>query len=122
MKTPRGFTVIELMVVLAIIAMLVTVAAPRYIRYVDESREAVLRHDLRAMREALDRFHADKGRYPNALAELVEQRYLRDIPKDPMTELANWVLVPPADGMNGIADIRSSARGKAADNTSYAAW
>lgn len=120
---PRGFTVIELVVVLAVIALLLSIVAPRYVHSVDGAREAVLRHDLKTMRDAIDRFVADHGRHPEGLAELVTRRYLRDVPEDPLTGLATtWVLLPPADGSPGVADVRSGAPGTAADNTRYAAW
>jgi general secretion pathway protein G len=118
----RGFTLIELMVVMAIIAMLVTLAMPRYVHSLDKARDAVMRHDLRAMRDAIDQFVSDRNRYPVSLSELVEQRYLRELPHDPVTDSsATWVLVPPPDSAlgEGVYDVRSGAIGTSHDGVSY---
>lgn len=122
----RGFTVIELLVVLAALALLLSVAAPRYVQHVDRARDTALRHNLHAMRDAIDKFYSDQGRYPKELPELVERRYLRAIPVDPVTSRADtWVAVPPragnADG-EGVFDVRSGAREIASDGSSYASW
>ena len=107
---PRGFTLIELMVVLAIIALLVTLVAPHYAGRVTRAEEAVLRADLNAMREALDRHYADVGRYPDSLHDLVAKRYLRSIPGDPLTQSsATWLTVPPADTRMGAVAASQAA-------------
>ena len=85
----RGFTLIELLVVLAIIGGLVAIAVPRYLHRVDLAKETVLASDLATMREAVDKFFGDTGRYPANLEELVARRYLRKIPPDPITERAD---------------------------------
>ena len=91
-----GFTLIELLVVMAIIATLLSIVAPRYFNSLDRSKETVLRQDLGVMRDAIDKFYSDTGNYPGELAELVEKRYLRAVPVDPLTEsAATWVAVPP---------------------------
>lgn len=120
----RGFTVIELLVVMAVISLLAAVAAPRYFRHLDHAREVALRESLVRMRQAIDQFHADHGRYPVALQELVERRYLRSVPVDPMTERADtWKPVPaPPPLAAGVFDVRSGAAERAADGTAYAAW
>ena len=120
----RGFTVVELLVVLAVIAVLASVAAPRYLRHLSQAQEVALRQSLVTMREAIDHFHADQGRYPASLQELVAQRYLRALPVDPLTARSDsWVLVSPASRQPGqLADVRSGAEGQAADGTPYAAW
>lgn len=121
---PSGFTVIELLVVLAAIGLLLAVAAPRYVQHVDAAREVALKHNLRALREAIDRYRADHGRYPDALQDLVTARYLRQIPEDPIAQRKDgWRTLPPADGLPGrVHDVRSAAPGKAADGSDYAAW
>lgn len=120
----RGFTLVELLVVMAIIAMLLTLAVPRYVRSLQRSREAVLHEDLSAMRESIDRFHGDTGKYPPTLAVLVEKRYLRNIPVDPILRTAEkWVVSnsdDPEDG--GVKDVRSGAEGAGEDGTPYASW
>ncbi len=109
----RGFTLIELLVVMAIIALLLTIGLPRYFGSIDKSKDMALRENLKILRMNLDRFYADKGRFPNALSELVEQKYLRAVPLDPITESStSWILVAPADGDgDGVADVKSGAPG-----------
>ncbi|MEP6502031.1 MAG: prepilin-type N-terminal cleavage/methylation domain-containing protein [Betaproteobacteria bacterium] len=121
----RGFTLIELLVVLAIIGTLLTIALPKYLHSVARSREAVLHQDLRVMRTAIDQFLADSGRYPASLDELVERRYLRSLPDDPVTESARtWVAVAPPQelGATGVYDVRSGARGESLEGTPYEQW
>jgi general secretion pathway protein G len=121
-RGPRGFTLIELMVVMTIIALLVTLAMPRYVHSLDKTRDAVLRHDLRAMRDAIDQFLSDRNRYPASLSELVEMRYLREMPRDPVTESkSTWVTVPPPDSSmgEGVYDVRSGAPGTSHDGVLY---
>ncbi len=120
----RGFTLIELLVVLAIVSTLLLLVAPRYFQSVDQAREAVLRDNLRTVRDVIDKFHADNGRYPEALDELVEKKYLRALPVDPITEsTATWQLVPVPEGYKGtVSSIRSGATGAAADGTKFADW
>jgi len=121
----RGFTLMELMVVMAIIASLMTLALPRYFHSVDRSREAVLRQDLHIMRDAIDKFLADRGRYPLTLEELAEKRYLRKVPADPVTESpSTWVVVAPPEGeaREGVYDVRSGAPGRSLDGEAYENW
>jgi general secretion pathway protein G len=109
----EGFTLVELMVVLAVIALLVSIVAPRAIGGVARAEEAVLRQDLAVMRDALDKHYSDAGRYPAALQDLVAKRYLRNIPVDPITRSsATWIPVAPADPEQGtVYDVRSGAPG-----------
>jgi len=121
----RGFTLIELLVVMAIIATLLAIAAPRYFKSLDRARDAALRETLFVTREAIDKFYSDNGRYPEELGELVNKRYLRKLPVDPVTEKPDtWVLVPPPDseGRGQIYDVRSGASGAGADGTTYGDW
>lgn len=120
----RGFTLIELVVVMAIVSLLLTIAAPRYFHSIDRSKEAVLKANLSATRDALDKFHADTGRYPDQLAELVDKHYLRTLPWDPIAESSEaWVLVAPTGGQTGaVYNISSGALGTGADGTPYADW
>ena len=119
----RGFTLIELLVVMAALGLLLSLAAPRYFDHVDRTREAVLRNNLTALRQSIDRFHADRGRYPEELAELVRLRYLREVPLDPVVDRADaWVLVRPAGQTTGVYEVRSSANGRARDGSVYASW
>jgi general secretion pathway protein G len=119
-----GFTLIELLVVLAVIATLLTMALPRYFTSLEKSREVALQQNLALMRESLDKYYADKGKYPAALNELVSARYLRSMPLDPITESdTTWISVPPAQpDMGGVQDVRSGAQGTALDGTEYQKW
>lgn len=109
---------------MAIIAILVTIAVPRYFSSVDRSKEAVLRSNLATVREAIDKYYGDRGRYPDSLQDLVSQHYLRALPRDPITDsTATWILIPPADPTKGrVYDIKSGAPGKARDGTEYRSW
>lgn len=123
----RGFTLIELLVVMAIIATLLAIAAPRYFDHVERAREASLRQSLAVMRDALDKYKADTGRFPHELAELADRRYLRSIPRDPITESStSWIVITEAatggaDG-GGIRDVHSGAEGSGMDGSPYADW
>lgn len=117
-----GFTLIELLVVMAVIATLLTLAIPRYFASVDRSKEAVLRENLNTVRDAIDKFHADRGRYPDSLPDLVAKRYLRSVPMDPIAESDTaWVVVPPPQGVGdgAVYDIRSGAQGNTLDGKAY---
>jgi general secretion pathway protein G len=120
----RGFTLVELLVVLAIIAVLLSIAAPRYSGSVDRAKEAVLRENLASLRDALDKHYGDTGQYPLKLEDLVTKRYLRRVPLDPVTDSsATWILVPPFDpDKGGIADVRSGSREKARNGTFHKEW
>ena len=120
-----GFTLIELIVVMAIVALLVSIAAPRYFRSVDRARENSLRTSLGVMRDAIDQFEADKGRYPDSLNELVSARYLRSVPTDPLTDSAStWILLTPTSptARGKVYDIRSGMAGRASDGRLLADW
>ena len=125
-RTPlqRGFTLIELLVVMMIIGTLLSIAVPRYFRTLAHARETVLRQDLAILREAIDKYYADLGQYPDTLAALADKRYVRSLPVDPYTKLADsWTLVQSDDPDHpGIKDVHSGASETAADGTPFAAW
>jgi general secretion pathway protein G len=120
----RGFTLVELLVVMAIIATLLTLAVPRYFGSLEKAREAVLQEDLASLRDALDKFFSDTGAYPTSLEDLVQRKYLRSIPVDPITESATtWVIVPPDDHRRGgVFNVKSGAEGQARNGSSYRDW
>lgn len=119
----RGFTIIELLVVMTLIALLLSIAAPRYFRHIDQTKETVLRENLRAMRDAIDKFRTDKGTYPAALNDLVTERYLRTVPEDPITERQDsWVIVPPREGERLVFDVHSGASGNSRNGRPYASF
>lgn len=120
----RGFTLIELLVVMAIVALLLSIAGPRYFGSVDKSRETVLKQNLALMRDAIDKYYGDNGRYPELLEDLVTKKYLRRIPPDPITDSATtWTVVAPADRNKGaVYDIRSGAPDTGRDGSAYSTW
>lgn len=120
----RGFTLIELVVVMAIISLLLTFALPRYFDGLERAREAALKQDLKTMRDAIEQFQADQGKYPDTLEDLVTSRYLRAIPVDPLTEsIETWIIIPPQEpGQGAVYDIRSGAEGQASDGADFASW
>lgn len=124
MDRHSGFTLIELLVVMAIIATLLSLAMPRYFHSIDKSKEAALHADLDGMRDAIDKYYGDTGKYPDTLNDLVDKKYLRSIPPDPMTGSSqSWIPVPPDDlEKGGVYDIKSADKGKASDGTEYANW
>jgi general secretion pathway protein G len=116
----RGFTLIELLVVMAIISTLLTIATPRYFSHLQRAREAALRETLFVVRDSIDKFHADTGRYPQELDELVSKHYLRRLPVDPVSESAvSWIIVPPPDELAGVWDLKSGVGGESGP---YADW
>ena len=108
-----GFTLIELLVVLAVVATLLTLSLPRYFGSLERSKEAVLKENLYQMREAISRYYADKGRYPETLDSLVADKYLRAVPLDPLTDsTTTWLVVLAEDPQKGgVTDVRSGAPG-----------
>lgn len=123
----RGFTLLELMIVISIIVILAAVALPMMKQNLQSAREATLRNDLFELRRTIDRYAADKGKLPQSLDELVEAEYIREIPVDPMTREKNWTVVMgtdhnSADESQGVKDVRSSAEGTGLDGTAYSEW
>lgn len=122
-RRKRGFTLIELLVVMAIIATLLTIVTPRYFASVDRAKETVLKQNLSILRDAIDKYYADTGNYPDDLNQLVEERYIRDIPVDPITGEDVWGQTPPPDEeMEGVFDIYSTSNQQALDGTFYEKW
>lgn len=123
-RQASGFTLIELLVVMAVIATLLTLAMPRYFASLEKSREAVLQANLTLLRQTLDKYYGDKGKYPDALGELVDSKYLRSVPADPITESnRTWIIVPPPQPeMGGVYDVKSGAEGTARDGSAYLDW
>lgn len=119
-----GFTLVELLVVMAVIALLLSIAVPRYFSSVEKSREAVLRENLSLTRQALDKYYGDNGIYPETLDQLVSKKYLRSLPLDPITDSnATWVIISPDVPEKGVVfDLRSGATGNARDGTAYKDW
>ncbi|MGE0406899.1 MAG: type II secretion system protein [Candidatus Korobacteraceae bacterium] len=125
----RGFTIIELMVVISIMLILISVAAPIFSQSVIRARESVLRQNLFAMRVSIDQFAVDKGRAPQSLQDLVQEGYLREIPTDPMTSSSDtWepvqedYLLSIDQQQPGLTDVRSGAPGVGSNGTPYSEW
>ncbi|MFA6178720.1 MAG: prepilin-type N-terminal cleavage/methylation domain-containing protein [Candidatus Methylopumilus sp.] len=125
MRPGKGFTLIEVLVVMVIIATLLSLVAPRYFETVERSKESTLKHDLIIMRDAIDKYYSDTGTYPDSMEDMVQRKYLRAVPEDPVTGRTDtWVFSPPVDiNIRGaIYDIHSGAEGIASDGTNYADW
>lgn len=104
----RGFTLIELVIVMATIALLLTLAIPRYFNTIENGKLNVQRQNIATIRDAIDKFHGDQGRFPDTLDELVRERYLRSIPVDPYTTAPDWIVIAPEDTtLGGVYDVRS---------------
>lgn len=124
MRRCKGFTLIELLVVLAIVATLLTLVVPRYVDRIDVAKETVLRDNLRGVRDVIDKFYGDQGRFPESLEELVEKNYLKTLPMDPLTDSeTTWQIVEVPSGYKGrVYDIRSGAPGNGRNGRPYAEW
>ena len=129
MKRQHGFTLIELMIVMVIITILAGIGLAVYGNSVQSAKEATLRTNLHGMREAIDQYYADKNHYPSSLASLVEDKYIREVPLDPITRSAEtWqtTLAEPEPGNlsaeSGIYNVKSGAEGTGLDGTPYSEW
>jgi general secretion pathway protein G len=136
LRRQHGFTLLELIIVVAVIGILATIAMPRLLHAPERAREAVLKTNLRTLREALDQHYADKGKYPASLEVLVEDGYLRSMPQDPITKSTDtWVVEyeelspeeePDPDDLEGggpgIQDVHSGAPGNGSDGRPYSEW
>ncbi len=128
-KQDAGFTLMELMIVMAIISVLATLAVPSFIGAIKSAREAVLKEDLHVMRAAIDSYTMDKQKAPQSLDDLVQEGYLRSIPEDPMTKSKDTWVTETSDAMYsldqtepGIADIHSGSDDTGSDGQPYSAW
>lgn len=123
-KKNKGFTLVELLVVLSILALLLTLAMPRYFTSIEKAKDATLKQDLNTLRESLDKYYADNGKYPNTLDDLVEHKYIRKLPVDPITEkTTTWIFTTPEPPLEGdIYDIHSGSKAIAKDGSHYEDW
>jgi general secretion pathway protein G len=124
MKPTRGFTLIELLIALTIVALLLSIVVPRYFGSLSRAEESVLKENLHALRDAIDKHWADTGRYPGSLDDLVTKKYLRSIPVDPITQAStSWLVVAPTDPKQGaVYDVKSGAKGAGRDGKPYEQW
>lgn len=119
----RAFTMIELMVVMAMVATLIAIAMPRYFDGLERAKETALRQNLKEMREAIGHYHEDKGQYPASLETLVSERYLRFIPEDPITEsVESWQVIQLSQSQSGVYDVVSGSEATAKDGTAFSSW
>lgn len=120
-KREKGFTLVELLVVLAVVVLLAGLAAPAVHTSIKKAEESVLKKNLQVLRKALDDYYADRGRYPAVIEELAEKKYIRKIPEDPVTgSVSTWILLESPEG--GIYDIRSGAYEKSMEGDDYYDW
>lgn len=124
-----GFTLIELLVVISMITILAAMGMVQYRNSVRRAEETTLKHDLFHMRDAIDQYYADKGKYPASLDSLVSDGYMRKLPEDPITRSAStWQTIPaepdPANPSadTGIYDVKSGAQGTSLDGSAYSDW
>jgi general secretion pathway protein G len=124
MVKTKGFTLIELMVALAIVALLLSIVVPRYFGSITRAEESVLKENLHTLRDAIDKHFADTGRYPDTLEQLATKRYIRNVPEDPITQsTATWIVIAPTDAKLGaVYDIKSSAKGVGRNGKPYEEW
>jgi len=127
-RVVRGFTLLELMIVISIIMILMAIAVPIYNQAILRSKEAVLRQDLFTLRQTIDQYTLDKQKAPQGLDDLKQAGYIREIPNDPMTGQANWevvqedVLLAIDQNEPGISDVHSASNATATDGTTYSSW
>ena len=122
-----GFTLLELMIVISIIIILAAITLPQYQKTVMQTREAVLKDDLRKMRSLIDQYAADKGRLPQSLDELVSSGYMREVPIDPFTGQKDWAITTGEDpnsseGEQGMTDVHSASAETSTEGTAYSEW
>src|SRR6267154_3095301 len=122
-----GFTLLELMIVISIIIILASVALPQYQKTIMHARETVLHDDLFRMRSLIDQYAADKGKLPQSLDDLVTEHYLREVPKDPITDNKDWTVVTGEDPFSnecasGVTDVHSSSGDTSTEGTPYSEW
>ena len=129
MRSRRGFTLIELMIVISIILILIGIAVPAYEQSVIRAKEAVLRQDLKTMRDQIDNYTMDKEKAPQALQDLVDAGYLRALPKDPFTGSSDTWQTESSDTLQsldqtepGITDVHSGSSATGSDGTAYNIW
>ena len=123
----KGFTLLELMIVISIIIILAAITLPQFQKTILHTLESVLRNDLHQMRILIDQFAADKGRLPQSLDELASEGYMRQVPVDPITGQNDWTPIMgedpnSTDGDQGLIDVKSSAEGVSTEGTPYSEW
>ncbi|MCK4739732.1 MAG: prepilin-type N-terminal cleavage/methylation domain-containing protein [Deltaproteobacteria bacterium] len=117
-----GFTLVELMIVLTLIAILASIAIPLYMKSTVKAREAVLLEDLYQMRKAIDNYYGDNGAYPSDLSILADKKYIRTVPVDPFTNSnETWVLIYSDEG-DGVFDVKSGSDGTGKNGTLFSDW
>jgi len=128
LRSRKGFTLIELMIVVSIIGILAAIAVPNYKMGIIRAREAVLRENLYSIRTSIDQFYADQGKFPGSISEMVEKKYLRSLPNDPFTNKSDWIILAPDQPSDGskvegsVADVKSGSNLVGTNGTPYNEW
>jgi general secretion pathway protein G len=128
LKSRKGFTLIELMIVVSIIGILAAIAVPNYKMGIIKAREAVLRENLYGIRTSIDQYYADQGKFPDTIDDMVAKKYLRSLPNDPFTTKSDWAITPPDQPSDGskvegsVSDVHSSSNLVGTNGTPYNEW
>ena len=118
----KGFTMLELLIVVTLIGLLATIAMPIYHNSIIKAKEAALKENLYVMRESIDKYYADIGSYPPTIIALVEKKYLRTVPVDPLTGSKDTWITVNADTGNGIFDVKSGSERTGTNDIPYSEW
>lgn len=119
----KGFTLVELLLVLFLVALLASLVMPVATKSVDQAKESALKADLQVLRKSIDDYLANTGRYPQNLTQLVDKRYIRRVPVDPLTgSVTSWIEIRADDSGDGVRDVHSGAEGNASDGKPYREW
>ncbi|WP_151807338.1 type II secretion system protein [Acinetobacter bereziniae] len=123
MRSKSGFTLVEMIIVITLIALILSITLPNYINTIEKNKEVVLKQNLSALRLSIDQYYSDNGNYPEDLQILIEKKYIRSIPVDPTTESNSWEIIYYNDDQNmGIYDVKSKSLIESSQGNLYSQW